>query len=346
VELAALGLEDRLLARLADVILELGLREVVHLLDPCRMDAAVFDQLLERRARDLAAEPVERGEDDRLRGVVDDEVDPGQVLERPDVAALAADDPPLHVVGRKLDDRDRRLGRMAGGDSLERIGDQRACAPAGLRPRFLLLLAHAARELVADQILRALEQVALRLSHRQAPDSLELAERFVLRRLQLLLELLDVHLAVVQPLLATLDLRLLAHELVLGGRNLLLDPGGLRAPALDLALDLRTQLHRQLASLDLSLAPDRLGLPLGHVHARPAAEHQQPRRHGSADRQSNQRHNRSEHAVLPPEGEGGFRDERRGAHIRRRACTAAFRSWRVRSRSSRRVLPGVRWIEG
>ena len=28
------------------------------------------------------------------------------------------------------------------------------------------------------------------------------------------------------------------------------------------------------------------------------------------------------------------------AHIRRRACTAAFRSWRVRSRSSRRVLPG------
>ena len=265
---------------------------------------------------------------------------PGQVLERPDVAALAADDPALHVVGRKLDDGDRRLGRVAGRDPLERVGDQRACAPPGLRPRFLLLLADAPRELVADQILGALEQVALRLRHGQAADPLELAERLVLRRLQVLLELLDVHLAVVQPLLATLDLRLLAPELVLGGGDLLLDPGGLRAPVLHLGLDLGAQLHRQLARLDLGLAPDRLGLPLGHVHARPAAEHQQPRRHGSADRQSNQRHDRSEHAVLPPEGEGGFRDERRGCSHPAPACTAAFRSWRVRSRSSRRVLPG------
>ena len=104
VELAAVGLEDRLLAGLPDVVLELGLRLVVHLLDPRRMDAAVLDQLLERQLRDLAADAVERREDDGLRRVVDDEVDAGQVLERADVAALAADDPPLHVVGGELDD--------------------------------------------------------------------------------------------------------------------------------------------------------------------------------------------------------------------------------------------------
>ena len=88
------------------------------------MDAAVLDQLLERRARDLAAEAVEGREDDGLRRVVDDEVDAGEVLERADVAALAADDPALHVVRRQLDDGHGRLGGVARRHPLERVGDQ------------------------------------------------------------------------------------------------------------------------------------------------------------------------------------------------------------------------------
>ena len=56
------------------------------------------DQLLERQLRDLAPHAVERGQDDRRGRVVDDEVDAGDVLERADVAPLAADDPALHVV--------------------------------------------------------------------------------------------------------------------------------------------------------------------------------------------------------------------------------------------------------
>ena len=59
VELAAVRLEDGLLSGEPDVIFELGLREVVHLLDAGRMDAPVLDQLLERQACDLAPEPVE-----------------------------------------------------------------------------------------------------------------------------------------------------------------------------------------------------------------------------------------------------------------------------------------------
>ena len=212
-------------------------------------------------------------------------------------------------------------------------------------PRLLLLLADALRKLVTNQVLGALEQVGLRLRHCQTADALELAQCLVLRRLQLLLELFDMHLAVVQALLAALDLGLLPLDLVLGGGDLLLDPGGRCPPVLHLALDLGAQLHRQLARLDLRLAPNRLRLPLGHVHARAAAHHQQPCRHGCADPEPNQRHDRSEHAVLPPEGEGGFRDERRGCSHPAAACTAALRSWRVRSRSSRRVLPNVRWIE-
>jgi hypothetical protein len=62
------------------------------------MDPSVLDQLRERQPRGLSAEPVERREDDRVRCVVDDEVDTGEVLERADIASLPADDPALHVV--------------------------------------------------------------------------------------------------------------------------------------------------------------------------------------------------------------------------------------------------------
>ncbi len=98
VEVAAVGLEDSLLAGLLDVLVHLRLRLVVHLLDPRRLDAAVLDELEQRDLRDLAPDRVERRQDDGLRGVVDDHVHAGQVLERADVAALTADDAPLHVV--------------------------------------------------------------------------------------------------------------------------------------------------------------------------------------------------------------------------------------------------------
>ena len=49
VELAAVGLEDRLLSGLHDVILDLGLGLVVRVLDPGRVDSAVLDHLRERQ---------------------------------------------------------------------------------------------------------------------------------------------------------------------------------------------------------------------------------------------------------------------------------------------------------
>src|SRR3989442_12029553 len=102
VERAAVRLEDGLLARMDDVLLDLRLRLVIHLLDSSRMDAAVLDQLGKGQLGNLAADPVEGGENDRLRGVVDDEVDARQVLEGAGVPPLPADDPALHVVGGGL----------------------------------------------------------------------------------------------------------------------------------------------------------------------------------------------------------------------------------------------------
>ena len=62
------------------------------------MDAAVGDELGERDPGDLAADRVEARDDDGLGRVVDDQVDAGRLLEGADVAALAADDPALHLV--------------------------------------------------------------------------------------------------------------------------------------------------------------------------------------------------------------------------------------------------------
>ena len=83
------------------------------------MDAAVGHELLEREPRDLAADRVEAGDDDGVRRVVDDDVDAGGELERADVAPLAADDAPLHLVVRQRHGRDGGLGRVLGGDALD-----------------------------------------------------------------------------------------------------------------------------------------------------------------------------------------------------------------------------------
>ena len=189
---------------------------------------------------------------------------------------------------------------MAGGNPLQRVGDQRPRAPPRLGPRLLLLLTDAAGELVADQILRALEQMVLRLRHRQPGDALELRQRLVLGRLELVLELLDVRLPVGQALLAALDLRRPPRDLVLGLGDSLLDLGDLGAPVLHLGLDVGTQLDRELARLDLRLPPDRLGFALGDVHAGAAPEHQQRGSEPGSDSESDERRKRSEHAVLPP----------------------------------------------
>src|SRR5258706_1484629 len=143
------------------------------LLDAAGMDPAVTDELRERDPGYLAANRVEARQDDRFRGVIDDQIDPGRLFERPDVAALATDDPTLHLVVGEMDDRHRVLGRVVGGDALDRGDDDvtsllvgflagspfdRACELHGVVLRFL-----------AD----GLEEQTLRLVGRHAADPLE-----------------------------------------------------------------------------------------------------------------------------------------------------------------------------
>src|SRR6266511_547609 len=77
-----------------------------RLLDPGGVDPAVGHELLQRHACRLPPDGVEAREHHGLGRVVDDEVDPGHRLECPDVPALPADDPALHVLRREGEHRD------------------------------------------------------------------------------------------------------------------------------------------------------------------------------------------------------------------------------------------------
>ena len=126
------GLVGGLLPLLPQLLVHLRLGPRHHLLDPRGVEAPVRDQLQQGDPRHLPAHGVERGEDDRLRGVVDDQVDPGGLLQGADVAPLLADDAPLHLV---VGDGHRRLGRLhrgLRGAALDGLGHDPAGAPAGL----------------------------------------------------------------------------------------------------------------------------------------------------------------------------------------------------------------------
>ena len=260
-DVAAVRLEHRLLARQPDVLLELRLRRVVHLLDPGRVDPPVLDQLLERHLRELAPQPVEGREHDRLGCVVDDEVDPGQVLERADVAALAADDPTLHVVGGERDDRDRRLGGVARRDALQCVGDEVARAPPRLAARLLLELARRAararagsgpRSARADGALpRRPSGPAIRSSSFTAPSFALFSSSWSCRTCTS---------RSFSPCSRRATSSALLPELHFSGLRALLDLGDRGAPVGDLLLDLGPKPDRLLAGLDLRFAPDRLRL--------------------------------------------------------------------------------------
>ena len=222
-ELSAVRLEHRLLTGLPDVLVQLGLGEVVHLLDTRRMNPSVLDQLQQRHPRDLTTNAVERGEHDGIGRVVDDEVDAREMFERADVAALPPDDAPFHVVRLELDERDGRLRGCARRDPLQGVGDEVPRPALCLGLSFLLHLPHPSGELVPHLLLRIGQDPLPRLPHRHARDSFELHPLAVPELLHLVLQLAQVDLAVGDTLFAPGQLRELPVDVVLLRDDALLD---------------------------------------------------------------------------------------------------------------------------
>ena len=130
-------------------MLDLAFRLLDHFLDARRVDAPIRDQLLERDARDLAAHRIESGQRDRLRRIVDYQIDAGQSLDRADVAALAADDASLHLLAGQRHHGDRRLRDVIACAALARERDDLARLAVRLFLELALELGELHRLLVA-----------------------------------------------------------------------------------------------------------------------------------------------------------------------------------------------------
>ena len=284
------GLVGRLLAGLADHEVDLGLGLVDDLLDATGMDPAVGDELGQRQARDLAADGIEARQHDRLGGVVDDQVDAGGLLERADVAALAADDPALHLVAREMDDGHGVLRRVVGGDALHRGHDDLAGLLLGLLARAPLDRPRQLDRVVLGLLANRLEQHALGVLRGQPGHALEGDDLLADQPGELLALLLEVALAVVDLAALLLEQVGALVELLVAREQApleVLQLGALR-PGLVLGLApepelLVLRLEDHVLLLGPSLGDDPGGLVLGGLHGlgRPHAAGDEP--HGNAD---------------------------------------------------------------
>jgi hypothetical protein len=117
-------LQQSVLSHFDQLFLQLGADLLHDLLDARRMDAPVGDEALQRDARHFAAEGVERGEDHRLGGVINDHIHAGGSFEGADVPPLPADDPAFHLVTLNVQDADGGFDRMVGGRALDGLDDE------------------------------------------------------------------------------------------------------------------------------------------------------------------------------------------------------------------------------
>ncbi len=96
----------------ADLVLHLALGLLGNLLNPARMDPAVRHQLFQGELGNLPAHRVKPGNSHCLRGIVNYHVYPGSHFQGPDIPALPADYPALHLIAGQADHADRGFHGM------------------------------------------------------------------------------------------------------------------------------------------------------------------------------------------------------------------------------------------
>ena len=131
------GLVGHALALLPHDDLNFSLGFLHHLFNARGVDAPILQQLDQRDPRHLAAHGVVARKSNRFGGVIHNNVNPSELLEGPDVAALAPDDPPLEFFARQVHGRDRNFGDIVTGGPLNGEPDD---FPGGLIGLFVGLL--------------------------------------------------------------------------------------------------------------------------------------------------------------------------------------------------------------
>ena len=92
-----------------------------NLLDTCRMDASVDDELMESKTRNLTSHRIEGRKKDCVRGVVNDNLNSGSGLKSTDISSFTPDDASLDLIALDVEDSDRVLDCSFRGRSLDRV---------------------------------------------------------------------------------------------------------------------------------------------------------------------------------------------------------------------------------
>jgi hypothetical protein len=291
-----------LLSRLAHDQVDLGAGLRDDFLDAPGVDSAVAHELREREAGDLPANRIEARDDDGLRGVVDDQVDAGGLLEGPDVAALAADDPALHLVVREVDDGHRVLRGVVRGDALDRGDDDVAGLLVGLVAGLALDRPGELDRVVLGLLADSLEEERLGVVGRHAADPLERRDLLLVGLrdglpggLELALAVEELAVALLEHVRPLVELLVALEEPALERRELVaLRPGLVLRLALEAQLlVLRLEDQLLLAGARLGLDPAPLGLGRLHRLRGPQAAHE----HANGDAANGGQH-------VPPGGAG------------------------------------------
>ena len=197
------------------------------------MDAAVHDELLQRDAGDLAAHRVERGDDDGLGRVVDDEVNARRRFEGADVAALAADDAALHVVVGQRHHGNGGLGHVVGGALLDGQRDDVAGLLVGLFLGPGFDLAHHDGGVMVGVLLDAADEDVLGVLHGHVGDAFEFLLLLLMQLLRFLLYALSVLVLGVELFFARFEVVGLLVQLFLALRHAALHAPHFAAPVAD-----------------------------------------------------------------------------------------------------------------
>jgi len=270
VDVVGAHVEGSPFARLLDDLVHFALHLADHVLDSAGMNPAVADEALQGDLRHLPAHGIEGGKHHRLGRVVDDEIDARRRLDGPNVAALAADDPPFHLVRREIDDRHGTLGHEIPGIALDGIGDDLLGLLVGDALGLFLGLADEDGRFALGLGLKRLDELGLRLFGREAGDPLELLLLVVDNAVEAFVLFVQGVFFLLEPPFAVLDIAFLLDEqidafllvLLLGAKaHLELVELGLAVPGLPLELGLRPQ--QALLGLQDGLLLDVVGLFLG-----------------------------------------------------------------------------------
>ena len=193
--------QDRLFPCLSNRSLQLLIDLRDFLLDTRRVDASVGNQSLHRHARQFSADRIESTEHDGLRCVVDQYIDPGRSFEGANVASFAANDAAFDLV---IGQRQRATGgglRVVGCATFNRDRNQAFRLALGAFPGFVQDVAGQRPGVRLHFVFHLGQELRPGLFRRQTRDALQFRLREVLQVVKLLLNPVQVLLAVALDLL-------------------------------------------------------------------------------------------------------------------------------------------------